>query len=75
MTRDKMTVTEMYSLMICEASNQRVKMSRIEKYHQILDKFFADRLREYVHDNAPEVVQATEARIQQIVGSDAQETQ
>jgi predicted house-cleaning noncanonical NTP pyrophosphatase (MazG superfamily) len=55
-----MTVTELYSVMICEASNQKVRMARLEKYHQILEQYFAERLREYVKDHAPEVVAKVE---------------
>ena len=58
--RDKMTVTEMYAVMICEASNQKVRMARLEKYHEILEHYFAERLREYVATHAPEVVAKVE---------------
>ena len=51
-----MKVTEFYATAICEASNQKVKLSRLRKYHDLLDQFFADRLREYVAEHAPEAI-------------------
>jgi hypothetical protein len=51
-----MTVTETFAMLIIEASNQKFKKSRADKYCELLDQFFAERLREYVGEKAPEIL-------------------
>jgi hypothetical protein len=59
-----MTVTEQFAMAIIEASNQKFKQSRAVKYCELLDAYFAARLREYVGEKAPEILKEADEQVE-----------